>query len=132
MQRILSTVVAFSFLLLCLTATSNADYLEADIRGTITKVRPASAEEKSRFVGTVMVETEDKTAKVDKANLIITEKTRILKEEDDKRVQVTFEELKVGQLIEAQFVEGPTIMIYPLQVAASEIVILRTVGAPND
>ena len=131
MQRILSTVVAFSFLLLCLTVTSIAES-HADIRGTITKVRPGSADEKSRYVGMVMVEAEDKTAAVDQANLIITDKTRILKREDDKRVQATFEELKVGQLIEAQFVEGPTIMIYPLQVAASEIVILRTVDAQND
>ena len=123
MQRVLSIVVAFSFGLLCLV-TSNAES-HADIRGTITEVRPASADEKSRFVGVIMVESEDKTAKVDKANLLITDKTRILKQQDDKRVQATFEELQVGQLIEAQFVEGPTIMIYPLQVAASEIVILR-------
>lgn len=59
MQRILSTVVAFSFLLLGLTATSHADHLEADIRGTITKVRPASADEKSRFVGIEMVEADE-------------------------------------------------------------------------
>jgi hypothetical protein len=77
------------------------------------------------MLGTIMVETEDKTAKVDKANLIITDKTRILRQEDDKRVQATFEDLKVGQLVEAEFVEGPTIMIYPLQVAAAEIVILN-------
>jgi len=72
-----------------------------------------------------MVESEDKTAKIDKANLIITDKTRIFKEQNDKRVEATFEELKIGQLVDAQFVEGPTIMIYPLQVAAAEIVILN-------
>jgi len=33
----------------------------------------------------------------------------------------------MGQLIEAQFVDGPTVMIYPLQVAAAEIVILNNV-----
>ena len=72
-----------------------------------------------------MVESEDKTAKIDKANLIITDKTRILKEQNDKRVEATFADFKTGQLVEAQFVEGPTIMIYPLQVAAAEIVILN-------
>jgi hypothetical protein len=64
-----------------------------------------------------------KTAKVDKANLIITESTRIIKEQDHNRVDVTFDDLKIGQLVEAQFVEGPTVMIYPLRVEAAKIVI---------
>jgi hypothetical protein len=124
MEKIVLTVLLSASLLPCVSAVSNADGSHPDIRGRITKIRRASAEAKDRFIGTVMVEAEDRTAKVDKANLIITDKTRILKEQDDKRVQATFEELKVGQLIEAQFVEGPTIMIYPLQVAAAEIAIL--------
>lgn len=124
MNSIVSIVILFSSLLLCLSAAVSESH--PDIRGTITEIRPASAEQQSRWLGTVMVEAENKSAKVDKANLIITDKTRILKHEDDKRVQTTFEELKTGQLIEAQFVEGPTIMIYPLQVAASEIVILKS------
>jgi hypothetical protein len=113
----------------CLAANSDTVRSEADIRGKITKIRPASGEEKHRIVGTVFVEADDNTAKVDKANLIITEKTRIIKEQDDKRVDGTFEDLKVGQVVEAQFVEGPTVMIYPLQVAAAEIVILNA-GQP--
>jgi hypothetical protein len=124
MEKIVSTVLLSASLLFSIAAPSKVDGKHPDIRGRITKIRRAPAEAKDRFIGTVMVEAEDKTAKVDKANLIITDKTRILKEQDDKRVQATFEELKVGQLIEAQFVEGPTIMIYPLQVAAAEIAIL--------
>jgi hypothetical protein len=53
--------------------------------------------------------------------------TSIFKEQDGKRVRATFEDFKMGQLIEAQFVDGPTVMIYPLQVAAAEIVILNNV-----
>ena len=40
-------------------------------------------------------------------------------------MQRAFEDLKVGALIEARFVEGPTVMMYPLQVQASEIVIVE-------
>ncbi len=125
MKEIVLIVLLSTSLSLCLSATSNADDDRADIRGTITKIRRASPEEEHRIVGTIFVEAEDKTAKVDKANLIITDETRILREQDDKRVQASFEELTVGQQVEAQFVEGPTIMIYPLQVAAEQIVILN-------
>jgi hypothetical protein len=124
MQKIVLTVLLSASLLFSIAAPSKVEGKDPDIRGRITKIRPPSTEGERRFPGAVMVEAENKTAKVDKANLIITDKTRILKERDDQRVQATFEELKVGQLVEAQFVEGPTIMIYPLQVAAAEIVIL--------
>jgi hypothetical protein len=86
-----------------------------------------SAEDEERMMGTIMVESEETNAKLDKANLIITAKTLIFKEQDGKRVRATFEDFKMGQLIEAQFVDGPTVMIYPLQVAAAEIVILNNV-----
>jgi hypothetical protein len=125
MKKIVLTVLLLATLLLCVSAVSTADGSHSDIRGRITNIRRASPETKDRLIGTVMVEAEDKTAKVDKANLIITAKTRVLKEQDNKRVQTTFEELKIAQLVEAQFVEGPTIMIYPLQVEAAEIVILN-------
>src|SRR4030095_6491825 len=125
MDKILIVLLSAS-LLLCIFATSNADRKHPDIRGTITKIRRASVETEQRLVGTIMVEAENKSANVDRANLIITNKTRILKEKDGERVEATFEEFNIGQLVEAQFVEGPTVMMYPLQVAAAEIVILNT------
>ena len=125
MEKIVLTVLLSASLLFCVSAVSNADGSHTDIRGRITAIRSASVEAEDRSIGTIMVEAEDKTAKVDKANLIITDKTRILKQQDGKRVPATFDDLRIGQLIEAQFVEGPTIMIYPLQVAAVEIVILN-------
>lgn len=124
MHRILLTVLLLASSLF-VSATSNAARNDPDICGTITNIHRASGETEDRFVGTVLVEAQEKTSKVDKANLIITRKTRILREQDGKRVQATFEDLKVGQLVEAQFAEGPTIMIYPLQVVATEIVILN-------
>ena len=129
MNKIVLILVFSISVMFCLAANSNTVRTEADIRGKITKIRHASPEEKHRIVGIVFVEADDNTAKVDKANLIITEKTRIIKKQDDKSVDGTFEDLKLGQVVEAQFVEGPTVMIYPLQVAAAEIVILNA-GKP--
>ena len=109
MGKTVVTVLLSASLFFCIGATLNAHGNRTDIRGRITKISRVSADAEPRMLGAIMVETEDKTAKVDKANLIITDKTRILRQEDDKRVQATFEELKVGQLVEAEFVEGPTI-----------------------
>ena len=125
-MRIILTALLLWSLLFFMSPAPKAIGDHADIRGRISEIRRASAENKSRMIGTVLVESEERTAKVDKANLIITDKTRIFKEQDSKRVQETFEDLKVGQLVEAEFVDGPTIMIYPLQVAAAEIVILNS------
>ena len=94
-----------------------------DIRGKITEIRRAT-ENEERFIGTVLVEA-DKNSSVDRANLIVTPKTCIFKQQDGKRVQIGFDELKVGERLEASFVEGPVVMMYPLQVAAAEIVILE-------
>jgi hypothetical protein len=124
MENIVITVLLSASLLLCVSAVSTTDGSHPDIRGRITKIRPPSTEGERRLRGTVMVEAEDKTAKIDKATLIITDKTLILKQQEDKRVEAIFDDLKVGQLVAAQFVEGPTIMIYPLQVEAAEIAIL--------
>ena len=125
MSKTVLIILLLTSVTFCLAANSNTVRTEADIRGKITKIRRASGEEEHRMIGTIFVEADEQTAKVDKANLIITEKTRIIKKQDDKRVDGSFEDLKIGQLVEARFVEGPTIMIYPLQVAAAEIVILN-------
>lgn len=97
--------------------------MKPDIRGKITEIRRAT-ENEERFIGTVLVEA-DKNSSVDRANLIVTPKTCIFKQQDGKRVQIGFDELKVGERLEASFVEGPVVMMYPLQVAAAEIVILE-------
>jgi len=125
-MRILLTALLFGSFVFCTPAASHA-IGDPDIRARITNIRRSSAEDEERMMGTIMVESEETNAKLDKANLIITAKTLIFREQDGKRVRATFEDFKMGQLIEAQFVDGPTVMIYPLQVAAAEIVILNNV-----
>jgi hypothetical protein len=96
------------------------------IRGKISNIYRANTADDKGLVGTVLVDGDKKAnPSLDKANLIVTNETRILKQRGEHRVQGAFEDLKVGGRIEARFVEGPTIMIYPLQVQASEIVILE-------
>jgi hypothetical protein len=97
-----------------------------NIRGKITKIQRARTEDQGRMIGMVMVEADEKQTRVDKANLIVTSKTRIFEMRGEERVPATFEDLRVGATVTARFVEGPTIMIYPLQVAASEIVIINS------
>src|SRR5262245_24043514 len=130
MEKIVLTVLLSASLLFCVSVASHVDGSHPAIRGRITGIHRAPGEAEDR-IGTVTVESEDKTATIDKANLVITDKTRILKDQADKRVAATFEELTTGQLVEAQFVEGPIIMIYPLQVAATVIVILNA-GKQNN
>jgi hypothetical protein len=124
-RYILAGILLWSFL--CFTeAPANSTPDSPDIRGTITKIQRAEGGDESRTIGTVLVEANEKDAKVDKANLIITDETRIRKKQSDKEVEATFEQLKVGDEIEARFVEGPTVMIYPLKVAVSEILIVKS------
>jgi hypothetical protein len=126
MNSVMLAGILLGFLLVFTYAPLSLTEKHPDIRGKITQIRRATAQEEGRIIGAVMVEADKKDAKVDKANLIITGKTRILKEQGEERVEATFEDLRVEETIEARFVEGPTVMIYPLQVAASEIVILNS------
>jgi hypothetical protein len=102
-----------------------------DIRGKTTNIQRPRTDDKERMIGMVMVESDQKEPKVDKANLIVTSKTRIFEMRGEKRVEATFEDLRIGTTVAARFVEGPTIMIYPLQVAASEILIIEQVQEVN-
>ena len=98
-----------------------------DIRGEITKIRQASSEDQGRVIGTILVQGDKKANEhLDQANLIVTGDTRIFAQQGDRRLRARFEDLGVGDTVEAQFIEGPTIMIYPLQVEAAEIVVFDT------
>jgi hypothetical protein len=120
MNRFMSAAVLFVLLFQSMAIDG------ANIRGKITKIQRARTEDQGRMIGMVMVESDEKQSSVDKANLIVTTKTRIFEMRGEERVPATFEDLKVGATVTARFVEGPTIMIYPLQVAASEIVIINS------
>jgi hypothetical protein len=120
MNRCMSAAVLFALLVPSMAIDGH------NIRGKVTKIQRARTEDQGRMIGMVMVEADEKQATVDKANLIVTSKTSIFEMRGEERVPATFEDLKVGATVTARFVEGPTIMIYPLQVAASEIVILNS------
>lgn len=122
MNNVMSAA-AIGFLLLVSQSMAIDDH---NIRGKITKIEPARTEDQRRMIGIVMVETDDQEASVDKANLIVTSKTRLFKMRGEERVPAKFEDLKVGATVAARFAEGPTIMIYPLRVEASEIVIIHS------
>ena len=117
------SAVAIGFLLLVSPSIAIDGH---GIRGKITKIQPARTEDQGRMIGIVMVEADDQDASVDKANLIVTSKTRLFEMRGEERVPAKFEDLKVRMTIAARFAEGPTIMIYPLQVEASEIVIIHS------
>lgn len=119
MNRFMSAAALFVLLV-----SPSVAMVDHNIRGTITKIQRARTEDNGRMIGMVMVESDEKEANVDKANLIVTSKTHIFTMRGEKRVQATFEDLRIGSTVAARFVEGPTIMIYPLQVAASEILII--------
>jgi hypothetical protein len=124
-KYMLAGMILWSFLCF-MVAPANSTPDSPDIRGTITKIQRAEDKDESRILGTVLVEANEKDAKIDKANLIITDETRVRRKQGDKEVEATFEQLNVGDEIEARFVEGPTLMIYPLRVAASDILIVKS------
>jgi hypothetical protein len=124
-KYMLAGMILWSFLSF-MVAPANSTPDSPDIRGTITKIQRAEDKDESRILGTVLVEANEKDAKIDKANLIITDETRVRRKQGDKEVEATFEQLNVGDEIEARFVEGPTLMIYPLRAAASDILIVKS------
>ena len=107
---------------LCLPLASFA----ADIRGKITTVTPAGT---AKTGGSVRIEgTVEKDTTVDKAATRITAQTKILKLENGKKTAQTFNDLKVGQSVEATFT-GPVAESYPVQATAGEIIILADAPA---
>ena len=124
--RVIGCLVAALLIALTYPTPGAAEGDDVDIRGAITRIRRASAEEEGRFIGTALVEGDEKAgAGADKANLIITAETQIFIRQGEGRRRAAFEDLKVGDVVEARFADGPTVMIYPLQVGASEIVVLN-------
>lgn len=98
----------------------------ADIRGTITNLHQADAQSREGgIVGSVLIEgVIEEDTQFDRASVTITDKTRIFEQKGEERRAVTFESLAIGQRVEARFT-GPVLESYPVQVRASEIVILK-------
>jgi hypothetical protein len=93
---------------------------DPDIRGVITSLSDGSGD----VVGSVRIEgdiAQDTT--YDKAVVRVEGDTRILRQVGDAMMEVTFADLSVGQTVEAWFT-GPVAESYPVQVKASQIVIV--------
>lgn len=92
-----------------------------DIRGTITEITSAQGE----VLGAIRIEgTIGEGTEYDKAVVAVTEETEILVRGPDGEEKATFDDLRVGQRVEATFV-GPVAESYPVQATAGRIVILE-------
>lgn len=100
---------------------------KADIRGRITKIdRADSVGGNDKMLGTVFVEaTGDDKPRFDKALVKVTASTGINIIRGQERRNASFDELRVGDQIEALFTPGPVLMSYPVQAAAARITISR-------
>ena len=122
----LAAGLALALLAAC---TSNGDASPApddpDIRGAVTAISDGSGD----VIGSVRIEgTIDQDTSYDKAVVRVENDTKIYRQSWEQWIEVTFADLKVGQSVEAWFT-GPVAESYPVQVKASQIVIL---GEPAD
>ncbi len=97
---------------------------ETDMTGKITNISPADLRAKELgSIGTVLIEGKGKNG-VDKASVRITTGTTIFKLYGKDRQTATFNDLRVGQKVQAKF-KGPVMQSYPVQAEAEELVILQ-------
>jgi beta-N-acetylhexosaminidase len=119
-------LLAFAVAASSLHLATAGDPAKIDIRGSITKMTPASDEAKKKgLVAVLMVEGEkSKDTGYDKASVKVMDKTAIKKMVGKDRKDAKFEDLKVGAKVTATFT-GPVLESYPVQATAKEIVILE-------
>lgn len=100
---------------------------KADISGRITKItRTDSSGGKAQVLGTLRVEaTSDDKSRFDKAFIKVTTSTSINIIRGQERRSISFDELRLGDQIEARFTPGPVLMSYPVQATAAEIKVFR-------
>lgn len=95
-----------------------------DIKGSVTNIRKADAGNQDKLIGTILIEgSKEFDTKLDKASVSITADTTVTEQVGDKRVQASFDALKIGAKVTARFT-GPVANSYPVQATASEILIL--------
>ena len=93
---------------------------EPSVRGPITRITPGSD-----GLGTILVEeSSPQGLDYDKASLRITEDTKLLKRAGADYVEITFEDMTTGMLVEA-WMTGPVAESYPVQAAAGTVVQLE-------
>jgi hypothetical protein len=93
-----------------------AQSTENGVRGVVTEV--------SRSAEVVLVEEDpSEESGSAKGEFAVTEETEILEQRDGQLAPVDFEEVRVGQMVEATY-EGPVAESYPTRGVAGRIVIL--------
>ena len=93
------------------------------VRGVVTEV--------SRSAEVVLVEEDpSEESGSAKGEFAVTEETEILEQRDGQLAPVDFEEVRVGQMVEATY-EGPVAESYPTRGVAGRIVILAEGGADH-
>ncbi len=111
--------------------TSGVEGREADIRGIIADISPATPEGiQGGVVGAVLIEgaiEEDTT--FDRAYVTVTDKTDIYRQDGERLRPASFADLAIGLRVQARFT-GPVAESYPVQATASEIVILEPTEVP--
>jgi|SRR5579859_703046 len=126
MKRI-KQIGLLALVLVWLAARSSADNSRPDFQGKITHIQ--FDEDRTKRLGTAVVDagTKSQTHKYNKIILIVTRETDICEQRGQERQEITFDELKAGDLIEARFT-GPILESLPGQVVAAEIVVLPSSG----
>jgi len=124
--RLVGLLIGSISLVLGCVSSHPIDSTGADIRGDITSIHQADAENGEKgIVGSILIEgVIEEDTEFDKASVTITDKTRIFEQKGQDRRPVTFESLKMGQRVQARFT-GPVMESYPVQATASEVVILK-------
>ncbi len=116
-------VLSVAALGMALAAPALAQSPETSIRGEITEL--------SRSAEVVLVEEDpsDESGSA-KGEFAVDGETEILEQRDGGLAPVAFEELRVGQVVEATY-SGPVAESYPTQGVAGRIVILDEDGTDN-
>ncbi|MDQ4120569.1 MAG: hypothetical protein M3209_03880 [Acidobacteriota bacterium] len=96
------------------------------MRGKVASITKSSESDKEQPLATIFVERmENSPSNIDKAYLLVTKETKIYTQQGNVRKKAKFDEIKSGDVVFARLSDAPTIMIYPMRIAATEIVIER-------
>lgn len=107
------------------SATAKTSRTQA-IRGKVVSIEKAEKSDKEQVLATIFVErAENSPSNIDQAYLLVTKATKIYTRQGNARKKARFDEIKKDDIVFAKLSDAPTIMIYPLRIAATEIVIER-------
>lgn len=125
------TIFFFNFLLvitaIVFNSTTTAKTFQTQTtRGKVVSIEKADKSEAGEIFATIFIEHPTKANSDEgKMYLFITKETKIYLQQGKARKKAQLSEIKKGDVVFAKLSDAPTIMIYPLRIAATEIVIER-------